>query len=252
MDARESRFRNAADQVIRSSRMIRDRISLVKNFYLGDPDAPVPPVDERLESVLNPKSNGACGCIDALCEAAKEYRPGEYPEKHLKCLHESTLRLIVNDIEPILRTPVCNKLMTLVNDIHGYLTTPCADFRMENHVKQLDRFRTLWSTRCCENSDVFYVKTSELLDVRKKRAAKGRAAKERKKDSRTSGKGPQTEFKRQQRETFRKFLERKPITASVSKITRAHQCWLEHKPDWDAAAENGTGYSCNKTLARSI
>ena len=252
MDARESRFRNAVDQVIRSSRMIRDRIGLVKNFYLGDPDAPVPSRNKRLETILNPKANGACGCIDALCEAAKEYRPGEYPEKHLKCLHESTLRLINNDIEPILRTPVCNKLVTLVNDIHGYLTTPRTDFSMERHVKQLDKFRTQWSTRCCENSDAFYAKTSELLDARRKSAAKKRAAKERKKDSRTSGKGPQTEFKRLQREIFAKFLERKPITASVSKITRAHQCWLEHAVEWDAAAKNKTGYASYKSLAQAF
>ena len=66
------------------------------------------------------------------------------------------------------------------------------------------------------------------------------------------GKGPQSDFKRLQRETLMKYLERKPITPSVSAISRAHQCWNEHKKEWDAAAKNGTGYYDHKKLARSI
>lgn len=66
------------------------------------------------------------------------------------------------------------------------------------------------------------------------------------------GKGPQTAFMREQRRTFAKFLERRPITPSVSAITRAHQCWNEHRDEWDSAAENGSGYFDHKKLARSI
>ncbi|MCQ2356456.1 MAG: hypothetical protein MJ014_05510, partial [Methanocorpusculum sp.] len=80
MDPREMRFRNAADEIIRSNRRSRDHIKSVKDFYLGDSNAPVPPVDDRLETILNPKCNGAYPCIEHLCTAVKEYRPGEYPE----------------------------------------------------------------------------------------------------------------------------------------------------------------------------
>ena len=66
------------------------------------------------------------------------------------------------------------------------------------------------------------------------------------------GKGPQTDFKRLQRKVFVKFLERKPVTPSVSAISRAHQCWNEHRKEWDAAAKNGTGYYDHKKLARAI
>lgn len=66
------------------------------------------------------------------------------------------------------------------------------------------------------------------------------------------GKGPQTDYKRKQRAAFAKFLERKPVTLSASVITRAHQCWNEHKKEWDAAAKNRTGYYDHKNLARAI
>ena len=68
---REQRFRAAADEIIRSNRKIRDHIRSVKDFYLGVPEAPVPPVKSRLETVLNPKCNGACPCFEHLTTAAK-------------------------------------------------------------------------------------------------------------------------------------------------------------------------------------
>ena len=72
------------------------------------------------------------------------------------------------------------------------------------------------------------------------------------KAKRSLGKGPQSDFKKQQRDTFARFLKRHPITPSVSAITRAHKCWLEHKAEWDAAANDGTGYSDHKKLARTV
>lgn len=213
MDARESRFRNATDMVIRSSRTIGRRINLVKPFYLGDPDAPIPPLEDRLETILNPKSNGAYNCIDALCEAAKEYRPGEYPKKHLDWLNKSTLRLISNWIEPILRTPICNKLVTLVKDIHNYLTTPRSDFSMERHVRQLDKFRNLWSTRCCENSDAFYELTSQLL---REREASAKAIPPRGKKTRGKAYGSYDKALRQDRNEVVAEMRRRKMAKKLS------------------------------------
>ena len=68
---REQRFRAAADEIIRSNRKIRDHIRSVKDFYLGVPGASLPPVKSRLETVLNPKYNGACSCIEHFATAAK-------------------------------------------------------------------------------------------------------------------------------------------------------------------------------------
>ena len=66
------------------------------------------------------------------------------------------------------------------------------------------------------------------------------------------GRGPQTPFKRKQRAVFAKFLENHPVTPSVCARTRARQCWLGHKTEWDKAAEMKVGYSGYKELARAF
>jgi len=64
--------------------------------------------------------------------------------------------------------------------------------------------------------------------------------------------GVQTPFMRKQRGIFAKYLEQFPVTPSMSIITRAHQCWIVHKAEWDRAAAERVGYSDYKKLARAI
>lgn len=242
IDKREMRFRNAADEILRSNRKLRDQIRAVRNFYLGDKSAPIPPIKARLETVLNSKSNGACKCLVDICEALKEYRPGEYPTPILDVLSKSTLSLIHDEIEPIQRTEICNKFITIIDDLHSYLRTENPTLSIELHAKNLDKFRSLWNNCCCKISDAFYNQTSKLLEARK-------AAKPRKKLS--LGKGRQTTFMEKQRDIFADYLLDHPVTPSVSILTRAHKCWLEHKKEWDKHAKDKTGYSDYKKLARS-
>ena len=248
MDKRELRFRIAADEIIRSNRKLRDQIRKVRAFYLGDdPAAPIPPLKARLETVLNPKSNGACPCLDHFCTALKEYRPGEYPANPLDAVQKTTRSLIHDEIEPIMRVQHCNMLTTIIDALHAYLHTELPVFNLEDHIKTLDKFRARWNDCCYKISDAFYEQTSKLLSVRK-------AAKQQKPPSPTPkkvlGKGRQTAFMKQQRKIFADFLLTHPSTSSVSAITRAHQCWLQHKKDWDKRAKDGTGYSDYKALAR--
>ena len=62
----------------------------------------------------------------------------------------------------------------------------------------------------------------------------------------------QTPFMLEQVRIFKTYLDRHPVCASYSIITRARQCWFEHKAEWDKAAKNKTGYSCYKTLAQAV
>ena len=62
----------------------------------------------------------------------------------------------------------------------------------------------------------------------------------------------QTPFMLEQVRIFRTYLDKHPVCASYSIINRARQCWFEHKAEWDKAARNKTGYSCYKTLARTV
>ena len=62
----------------------------------------------------------------------------------------------------------------------------------------------------------------------------------------------QTPFMLEQVRIFKTFLDKHPVCASYSLITRARQCWNEHKTEWNTAAKNKTGYTCYKTLARTV
>ena len=63
--------------------------------------------------------------------------------------------------------------------------------------------------------------------------------------------GPQTAFMAKQRKVFLEYLKVHPETASVSRITRARECWLIHRKEWDAAAKKGIGYADYKALSRA-
>ena len=64
-------------------------------------------------------------------------------------------------------------------------------------------------------------------------------------------KGRQTEYMSKQRKAFLEYLKEHPETASVSRITRARECWAIHRREWDAAAKKGIGYSDYKALSRA-
>ena len=63
--------------------------------------------------------------------------------------------------------------------------------------------------------------------------------------------GPQTAFMAKQRKVFLEYLKVHPETASVSRITRARECWSIHRKEWDAAAKKGVGYADYKALSRA-
>ena len=63
--------------------------------------------------------------------------------------------------------------------------------------------------------------------------------------------GRQTEYMAKQRKAFLEYLKMHPETASVSRITRARECWAIHRKEWDAAAKKGIGYADYKALSRA-
>ena len=63
--------------------------------------------------------------------------------------------------------------------------------------------------------------------------------------------GPQTAFMAKQRKVFLEYLKIHPETASVSRFTRARECWAIHRKEWDAAAKKGIGYADYKALSRA-
>ena len=64
-------------------------------------------------------------------------------------------------------------------------------------------------------------------------------------------KGPRTNTMVAQLKQFKSFLDTHPVTGDISRITRAHQCWLMH-PNWRNQAKaqgDHRGYSGHKALA---
>lgn len=65
-------------------------------------------------------------------------------------------------------------------------------------------------------------------------------------------KGPQTKKMVQQRTIFERYLKSHPADERNSRISRAHQCWLAHRDDWEKARTaqgEAKGYSGYKSLA---
>ena len=83
--------------------------------------------------------------------------------------------------------------------------------------------------------------------LRKSEKAKRKARTETK----ANGKGPQTDYKRAQRDVFAKFLKHHPA-GSISIYTRSRECWRLHKSEWDKAAAEGYGYSSADALAQAF
>ena len=87
--------------------------------------------------------------------------------------------------------------------------------------------------------------------IGKRKKGTGKRGKGRGKKDREGRRGPQTAFMAKQRKVFLEYLKVHLETASVSRITRARECWAIHRKEWNAAAKKGIGYADYKGLARS-
>ena len=63
--------------------------------------------------------------------------------------------------------------------------------------------------------------------------------------------GPQTAFMAKQRKVFLEYLKVHPETPSVSRVTRARECWAFHRKEWNVTARKGVGYSDYRALSRA-
>lgn len=160
-------FRNAAANVVRHNRRIRDEVEKVSPFYSGDPAAAEPAFDERIERVLNPKNNGADELLADLARWSKRIMPGEYPEPVLNVLKKSTRFLLHDVLEKISRVPALNKLDTIIDDLDQYLRKCDPMITQEAHAREIDRYLKLWKSFCLANSDDYYDCTTKIIETRR-------------------------------------------------------------------------------------
>ena len=247
-------LREAAAEVIRSNRRIRDNARKVAPFYLGDANTPEPPLNDRLPRHVDPKHNGAYTCIKRLGNALKEIMPGRYPSSALNSLRKTTVSVLHDSLEPIHRSKWINKFDTLVDDIHGYLNTPNPRLTREDHAKNIDKFVKLWIDSCYGNSDEFYNYASTVIERQSKTPHRTRTWRGRSRRSGSGLKGTRTKMMRKQFREFNEFLMTHPISEIGQGKTagaRAIQFWNAHKKTFERAA-NASGEKRGYSSARAI
>lgn len=248
-------LREAAAEVIRSNRRIRDNARKVAPFYLGDANTPEPPLNDRLPRHVDPKHNGAYKCIKRLGNALKEIMPGHYPASALDSLRKTTVSVLHDSIEPIHRSKWINKFDTLLDDIHDYLNSPKPYLTREEHAKNIDKFVKLWIEFCLGNSDELYDYASTVVERQGKTPRRPRTGRGRNRQSRSGLKGTRTKMMRQQSEDFIEFLKANPISEIGQGKTvgaRANQFWSAHKKTFERAAKatgEKRGYPNAKAIA---
>ena len=252
---RRHKLREAAAEVIRSNRRIRDNVRKVAPFYRGDANTPEPPLNERLSRHVDPKHNGAYKCVKQLGNALKEIMPGHYPSSALDSLRKTTVSVLHDSLEPIHRSKWINKFDTLIDDIHDYLNTPNPKLTREDHAKSIDKFAKLWIESCYCNSDEFYNYTSSVIEQRNEAPRRTRNWRGGNHRRGTGLKGKRTKMMRKQFTDFLDFLKMHPISEIGQGKTvgaRANQFWAAHQKTYErvatASGEN-RGYSGAKAIA---
>ena len=248
-------LREAAAEVIRSNRRIRDNARKVAPFYLGDANTPEPPLNDRLPRHLDPKHNGAYHCVKRLGNALKAIMPGHYPANALNSLRKTTVSVLHESLEPIHRSKWINKFDTLVDDIHDYLNTPDPHLTHEEHVKNIDKFVKLWIDSCYCNSDEFYTYTSAVIERQDKTSHSARTWRGRSRRSGSGLKGTRTKMMRKQFKDFLDYLKTHPIVETNQCKTagaRDNQFWGAYKKTFERAAKASgekRGYSGPRAIA---
>ena len=248
-------LREAAAEVIRSNRRIRDNARKVAPFYLGDANTPEPPLNDRLPRHIDPKHNGAYKCVKRLGNALKEIMPGHYPASALNSLRKTTVSVLHDSLEPIYRSKLINKFDTLVDDIHDYLNTPDPHLTHEEHAENIAKFVKLWIESCYCNSDEFYTYTRTVIERQGKTPHRARTWRGRSRRSGSGLKGTRTQMMERQFKDFLEFLKTHPVCEIGQGKTvgaRAIQFWAAHKKTYEHAAKatgEKRGYSGPKAIA---
>lgn len=152
-------------------------------------------------------------------------------------------------ITPTARKERSRAYWELLRKIAGYSRRVLAQMG-ENAVRSLEGEK-LQPVCLAEIGDGALKKIACAIGGREGIRDRGLGIRKRRGTDRDGRRGPQTAFMEKQRKVFLEYLKVHPETASVSRITRARECWLIHRKEWDAAAKKGIGYADYKALSRA-
>lgn len=155
-------LRTSLADLIRLIRRLREKVRMVKPFYLGNFDAPVPPRELQLEILIDTRRNGAELRLFRFCQAARGFDCGDYPKGVFDSALRSSLQL-VSEIEEVCRAPELNRTYAAIQTFYNYLTCPLKMIPRRSHVLVIGHHFRQLCARFAADSDIFYNVTSRRL-----------------------------------------------------------------------------------------
>ena len=248
---------NASNWIVKHNIKIIRHVQHIQDYELGKRSDPPP---FSFAELLNPrvnarepsvKRNTGLDRLDYLFASLKRYEPGHAPAQNYEPIFATTRALILllkKCADVYGRRPEEQQLarsLEYVYALHRFIEDPqTLHLKRHDYDARLDAMHERIASSFIENALLF-----EALAERRARTAQGRSRKG------TGRKGTRTAFMEQQIDALQAYiLDGHPIDRRNRPATRAHQCWQQHRDEWDAhirSAGEEKGFAGYKPLARA-
>ena len=242
---------------------VTNGLSSIKDFYTGRSEAVIPPENMWLEKLVDTSTNGIDKALKNIVPRLKRNDRINYPKKALDKVQKAVSALFdkltlltagnehFKDGQLLDTSSHITEFINYLNgEMHVIGATP-HDLRIDHYVEKMRHFFR-------DDAKAFYLLTFDRI------AAKNQSADvdlqllrnpEPRKRRGIGGRGPKTEFMKQQLSTLTNHLKNHSFEPTVGNIyPLSLQCWLLNREEWDAARHargQNKGYSSSKTLARA-
>ena len=256
MDHLKESFAAAVNAIVESHRSLYDQ--LLAAFESYNASHTLPPRASRASRILDCEANGAHALIENLATAAKaapRSALGEYPD-----LLIAECRDFLDFLEDNLNSSDCAGILSDIRQTEEAFTnlikglSGCdPNISTGEYSLRIDKF-------VCDLKGLFrdlghaVVKLEYTIGTKKNsKASTAKCAKSPRSRTAVGGKGPRTQFMKNQLRTFVRFLAASSYDGSLRKINSfAAQCWVKNKDKWSkatTASGQNKGYSSAKVLA---
>ena len=248
---------NASNWIVKHNIKIIRHVQHIQDYELGKRSDPPP---FSFAELLNPrvnarepsvKRNTGLDRLDYLFASLKRYEPGHAPAQNYEPIFATTRALILllkKCADVYGRRPEEQQLarsLEYVYALQRFIEDPqTLHLKRHDYDARLDAMHERIASSFIENALLF-----EALAERRAKTAQGRSRKG------TGRKGTRTAFMEKQIDALQAYiLDGHPIDRRNRPATRAHQCWQQHRDEWDAhirSAGEEKGFAGYKPLARA-
>lgn len=248
---------NASNWIVKHNIKIIGHVKHIHDYETGKRADPPP---FTLPELVNPKLNSRDGDrhnagldrLRYLFASMKRYEPGHAPAHNYEPAFGTTRVLILllkKCADNLGRLPHEQQLARSLDALYD-----AQHFLQDGSAIQLPRNE--YDARIdalCEKLVSSFVENALLFQtIFERRAIAARCRGSRKG---TGRKGTRTAYMERQLETFQTYiLDGHPVSKRVRAATRAHQCWIQHREEWDShvrALGEEKGFADYKSLGRA-